>query len=713
MTASIRRVMRILGAAGLLAAPATASGRERPEWISRTPDNTAAQAYFVGQASDAISRDAGHEAAFKAAAAEAAAFIGSRVSGRLLSRRTTLESRISDEIRSSARGRLRGAHVLERYAEEPETRGGRAGHFVAVLLEFPMAEVRRERERLEKSDRELAERQDALCRGLAAKLAKSRRRAIVHVADFKESSSQQRRPFSRILEDGLRSCLSERGFRLLGSGQADIVISGDYWQAGQVEVAANAANKTGRIIASRKIRLSLDAVDPAWMTSDDDAADDFFSAPSEAAPRRAYGSVSVRSEPSGAGIFVDGVMRGTTPADIKGIEPGRRTIQLRLDLYVPVSQEVIVEDGAMASVRLPLRRQTGSLSLRSHPEGASIRVDGKPFGTSPALLNEIPTGRHEVSLELPDYKPWIRSVEIEYERAASLAPEMTKEDGALSVIIEPAGARIFLGDVYVGDSLTGRALLLSPIAAGLHSVRAEKEGRQAHTWTVLVGPRTTASVSGALPVVSAAPEPVRSQPSYPPTPVESASRMRYLNVLGAAFNGEYRNIRVLEFTAYGFSSKLGLGTSLVDVTRVRSWKTHRRPAAVSLGGPSAAPSAGPAGFSMVSFFPIKLYLAPLTHTYYLAGEDFVANLQLYSSFCFWALPRIDGIPGIENKNIPLGSVQDFGVLVHLGPVIGMRTGWVTARFPKFAFAGNSYSAFSDRKFYLAVDVGLGAFFANL
>ncbi|OGR91312.1 MAG: hypothetical protein A2V88_04835 [Elusimicrobia bacterium RBG_16_66_12] len=714
MTA-LRRVMRILGAAGLLAAPVSAAARERPAWLTRVPENSATHAYFVGQDSEAPTLDAGRESAFKDAAAQVAAFIGSRVSGRVLSRRTTLESRISSEIRSSSHSRLRGARVTDRFEEElpREKRGARSHHRVAVLLEYPLAEVRRERERLEQADRELAERQDALCQGLAEKLSSARPGAVVRVASFKEASSQQRRPFSRILEDGLRSCLSAKGLNVTGSSQADLVVSGDFWQAGQVEVSAKAADKAGRIVAARAVRLSLDAVDPLWMTDDDDEANNFFSKPDEAAPRRAHGSVSVRSEPPGAEIYVDGVSRGPTPADILGIEPGPRTIQLRLDGYVPDAKEVLVEEGSRPMVRITLRRQTGTLSLHSLPEGARIRLDGKITGTTPSRLGEIPTGRHEVSLELRDHKPWSQSVEIEYEKTTSLDPELTKEDGALSMVVEPAGVRLLLDGVHVGDSLVGRALRLSPVAAGPHSVRAEKEGREPREWKVLVNPRATASVTGALPVAAAVPEPFHAPRLSLPKPpsLDRPDGMRYLNIFGAAFNGEYRNLRFLEVTAYGFSSTLGLGTSLVETTRVRDWKTTRTPVAVSWYQTSSPNPPARVGFDMVSIFPIKLYLTPIAHAYHLGENEFVASLQLYSSFCFWALPSIDGLSeSSDNKGIPTGSVMDFGALIHLGPAVGMRVGMVEAQFPKFTFANDSYSAFHDRKFYLAADVSLGAFF---
>ena len=709
MTASMRRVMRNLGAAGLLAA-APAAARERPSWLTKTPQASATHTYFVGQASDARSLDAGRETALKDAESQAAAFIGSRVTGRLLSRHTAVDSLVSGVIKSSSRGRLRGVRVVDRFEEDL-----RPHYRVAVLLEYPLAEVRRERERLEQADRELAERQDALCRGLAEKILASRPGVSVRVGAFVESGSGQRRSFSRILEESLRSCLSEKGLSVTSADRADLVVSGTFWQAGQVEVSAQAADAGGRIAAARSMRISLEAVEPSWMTADDEDEDAFFSAPdAAAATRRAHGSISVRSEPRGAQIFVDGALRGTTPADILGVEPGPRTVQLQLESFVPDSRQVLVGEDSRAMVRLTLVRKTGTLTIHSLPEGALVRLDGKPMGKTPSGLNGVPTGTHEVALELRDHKPWRQSVEIEYQKAEVLDPALTEDDGALSVLVEPAGARIFLDGAHVGDSFAGRALVLNPVSSGHHALRAESDAHEAREWTVRVKPNETAPVTGAL-AAAAAPEPFHvpkfSMPSLPSLPsLDRPQGMVYINVLGAAFNGDYYNFRFLEASVYGLASTVGVGTSLVDVTRMGDWKTIRTPAAVSYSG--ASQPATTAGFSMTSVFPLKLYLTPLAHAYRFGENEFVASLQLYSSFCFWAIPSIDGMPqdnNNSNASAPTGSVMDFGALLHLGPGVGMRAGVVEAKFPKFSYGMDSYSGFHDRRFYVAADLSLGAF----
>lgn len=56
----------------------------------------------------------------------------------------------------------------------------------------------------------------------------------------------------------------------------------------------------------------------------------------------------------------------------------------------------------------------GYLTFESVPEGATVRIDGDPRGTTPCTL-EMDEGSHEVTLELPGYRVW--------EAAAIVDPE--------------------------------------------------------------------------------------------------------------------------------------------------------------------------------------------------------------------------------------------------------------------------------------------------
>ena len=48
----------------------------------------------------------------------------------------------------------------------------------------------------------------------------------------------------------------------------------------------------------------------------------------------------------------------------------------------------------------------GTIFVDSNPRGARIFIDGKPMGSTPLRIPEVPIGSHVVRLELPDHRAW-------------------------------------------------------------------------------------------------------------------------------------------------------------------------------------------------------------------------------------------------------------------------------------------------------------------
>lgn len=62
------------------------------------------------------------------------------------------------------------------------------------------------------------------------------------------------------------------------------------------------------------------------------------------------GTLSVRTDPVGAEVVVDGVSQGTAPLDLTGVPAGTHTLELQKAGYAPVSESIEVEAGATKEV---------------------------------------------------------------------------------------------------------------------------------------------------------------------------------------------------------------------------------------------------------------------------------------------------------------------------------------------------------------------------
>ena len=69
----------------------------------------------------------------------------------------------------------------------------------------------------------------------------------------------------------------------------------------------------------------------------------------------AANSLIVTSDPAGARVTVDGIGRGTTPATIRLLAPGQKTIRVIKDGYASEERSVRITEGRSTSVHVPLR----------------------------------------------------------------------------------------------------------------------------------------------------------------------------------------------------------------------------------------------------------------------------------------------------------------------------------------------------------------------
>ena len=176
------------------------------------------------------------------------------------------------------------------------------------------------------------------------------------------------------------------------------------------------------------------------------------SAPAAAPPAATRATLTVQSTPKNAPVTINGKWRGRTPLTLEDLPFGTYTLRIVQPGYM-VARQVVTLTKAQPSrtVNLQLERPvvaaapprtaappanrgaattgerySGSLFVASNPTGAHVFVDGRPFGTAPARIPEVPIGSHVVRLELPSHRAWTTSVRVaagqETRVAGSLEP---------------------------------------------------------------------------------------------------------------------------------------------------------------------------------------------------------------------------------------------------------------------------------------------------
>lgn len=154
--------------------------------------------------------------------------------------------------------------------------------------------------------------------------------------------------------------------------------------------------------------------------------------------------VLIRSSPSGQ-VRINGQLRGQTPLVLRDLPFGSYVISISRAGYVDAVREVdMLPSQPVASIAVDLERVAaagtgpasqsppsapvaprgatspapapetgvGSLYVVSHPADARLSIDGRAYGTAPAVVPGLAAGRHHVRVEYPGYRVWVGTAEV-------------------------------------------------------------------------------------------------------------------------------------------------------------------------------------------------------------------------------------------------------------------------------------------------------------
>ncbi len=192
------------------------------------------------------------------------------------------------------------------------------------------------------------------------------------------------------------------------------------------------------------------------------------------------GSIMIDSEPTKAGIFLNGEEVGTTPETITGLNPGKYNVEVKLDGYEVWSKSTKVKIGKEGVLKAALQIKPGSISINSKPSNARIYLDGEEVGITPDIIQSIDSGTHEVEVRMDGYETWSESVDIEADKENSLTIVLRIKTCSISIDSDPSDSVIYLDGEKVGMTPD----ILRSIIPGTHEVEVRKDGYE--VWSEIV-----------------------------------------------------------------------------------------------------------------------------------------------------------------------------------------------------------------------------------
>jgi len=120
----------------------------------------------------------------------------------------------------------------------------------------------------------------------------------------------------------------------------------------------------------------------------------------------------INSEPSGANVFIDEQLAGTTPFQRKYKE-GEYTYRIEKNRYHNKAGKIELA-GDRKTLTIDLKPKFGDISVSSTPEnGMQIYLDDENTGkTTPATLEEVSSGEHRIKLQSQWYQPQTKIITV-------------------------------------------------------------------------------------------------------------------------------------------------------------------------------------------------------------------------------------------------------------------------------------------------------------
>ncbi len=169
-----------------------------------------------------------------------------------------------------------------------------------------------------------------------------------------------------------------------------------------------------------------------------------------------YGSILATSEPVGAEVLVDGIVRGRTTESgltLSRIPYGRHTISARLQGYRDVDKELELNSPGPVAVNFRLGWGKGLLRIESRPSGTTALIDKQPLGQTP-LLAELEPQRYTITLRRHGFYDWVGYAQVQYAETAGVFALLERiRTRKLPILIAGAAAAVGAGyAAYRGEA---------------------------------------------------------------------------------------------------------------------------------------------------------------------------------------------------------------------------------------------------------------------
>jgi len=153
------------------------------------------------------------------------------------------------------------------------------------------------------------------------------------------------------------------------------------------------------------------------------------------------GVITIDSYPKGADVYVDGVLRGTTPLTISGLELGMYGIEVKKEGYeTEIYERKLDKNNLKQLIIANLSHMTFTLEVTSYPTEAEVYVDGVKKGFTPIKLEDVLYGKHFIEVRKENFTTWSKEINVEEYKILQIDAELLAKYCTIDIVSDPEGA---------------------------------------------------------------------------------------------------------------------------------------------------------------------------------------------------------------------------------------------------------------------------------
>ncbi|MDY0197139.1 MAG: SUMF1/EgtB/PvdO family nonheme iron enzyme [Tenuifilaceae bacterium] len=190
--------------------------------------------------------------------------------------------------------------------------------------------------------------------------------------------------------------------------------------------------------------------------------------------------LAINSTPTGANVFVEEMLVGTTPFTRKYPE-GNYTYRIELPRYHSEAGKFSLKNDRK-NLSFTMRPKFGNISVSSEPEsGMQIYLNDENTGkTTPATLTEVASGNQMVKLMNQWYQPQAKSITVNDNLTTKADFIMQPAFADITIITEPTA------DILIDGSRKGNGTFSQRMLAGIYDLQAVLDKHTSHHQQLIV-----------------------------------------------------------------------------------------------------------------------------------------------------------------------------------------------------------------------------------